>query len=126
MVPSTVPDSNCPNNRPDMPARRIPTARTRLMTFLLDDTKSFDYGRTGQAQRQVKITSGLCDNSAMPTQVTLPSHDVMGRTVRTVEIMSIMIAAALLAWQAARIGSSRTALAWWWPVAIIAGILLAD
>jgi len=56
----------------------------------------------------------------------LPKHDVMGAWTRALEAGSIAAALALVAINAARFAGEPRLLAWWLPLAVVAGVLAAD
>src|SRR5262245_64399978 len=56
----------------------------------------------------------------------LPKHDVIGPVTRAVEAGSIALAAALVLANAARFAGEPAVLAWWLPLALLAGVLAAD
>jgi plasmanylethanolamine desaturase len=56
----------------------------------------------------------------------LPKHDVMGPVTRALEAGSLLLAGALVAWNAARFAAEPRVFAWWLPLALLAGALAAD
>ncbi len=56
----------------------------------------------------------------------LPKHDVMGPATRAVEAAALAAAGALVLVNLARLGAEPALLAWWLPLALLAGAVAAD